>query len=136
MGTDNQLKSVTISVTGSNSSSWTLNQTINSPVWTFTPKADIKQLAAGRELAKITNLVTNSASGFACIYLDYQNIGSYPDGRLVIPIEKTPLLYSGDKVAVGTKNFDSGEDAKLTVAGGGIVLGNDKENEKFILHNP
>ena len=136
VGTDDQLKSVTIDVTGSNSSSWTLNKTTNSPVWTFTPKADIKQLAAGQGIElTITNLVTNSASGFACIYIDYQNIGSYPDGRLVIPIEKTPLLYSGDKVAVGTKNFDSGEDAKLTVAGGDIVLGNDKETEKFILHS-
>jgi hypothetical protein len=96
-----QLNAVQIAVGDTNS--WASEHTANTPQWSFTPK--INQLTAdqGIELT-ISNLVTNSASGFACIYIDYQNIGSYPDGRLVIPIEKTPLLYSGQNV--GIRNND------------------------------
>ncbi|WP_287690361.1 tail fiber domain-containing protein [Microcystis sp. M015S2] len=132
VATTDQSNNVNIAVT--DPSSWQSDHQPNSTGWSFTPKDHIKKLNAGEgvELG-ITNLVTSSASGFACIYIDYQNIGSYPDGRLVIPIEKTPLLYSGSQVGVGTKNFY--EHAKLTVAGGDIVLGNDKENEKFMLHS-
>jgi hypothetical protein len=99
--TTGQLNGVQIAVGDTNS--WASEHTANTPQWSFTPK--INQLTAdqGIELT-ISNLVTNSASGFACIYIDYQNIGSYPDGRLVIPIEKTPLLYSGQNV--GIRNND------------------------------
>ena len=101
VATDPQLNGVQIAVGDTNS--WASEHTANTPQWSFTPK--INQLTAdqGIELT-ISNLVTNSASGFACIYIDYQNIGSYPDGRLVIPIEKTPLLYSGQNV--GIRNND------------------------------
>nr|NCR99217.1 tail fiber domain-containing protein [Microcystis aeruginosa L311-01] len=96
-----QLNGVQITVTDTNS--WTSTHTVNSTEWSFTPK--INQLTAGQGIElTISNLVTNSASGLACIYIDYQNIGSYPDGRLVIPIEKTPLLYSGGQVGIGITN--------------------------------
>jgi hypothetical protein len=128
--TTGQLNGVQIAVGDTNS--WASEHTANTPQWSFTPK--INQLTAdqGIELT-ISNLVTNSASGFACIYIDYQNIGSYPDGRLVIPIEKTPLLYSGGQVGIGTKTFDR-ETTKLKV-NGDIVLGKDETNKKFIFHS-
>jgi hypothetical protein len=125
-----QLYGVQITVTDTNS--WTSTHTVNSTEWSFTPK--INQLTAGQGIElTISNLVTNSASGLACIYIDYQNIGSYPDGRLVIPIEKTPLLYSGGQVGIGTKTFDR-ETTKLKV-NGDIVLGKDEKNKKFIFHS-
>lgn len=125
-----QLYGVQITVTDTNS--WTSDHTANSTQWSFTPK--INQLTAGQGIElTISNLVTNSASGLACIYIDYQNIGSYPDGRLVIPIEKTPLLYSGGQVGIGTKTFDR-ETTKLKV-NGDIVLGKDEKNKKFIFHS-
>ena len=125
-----QLSSVQIAVEDTNS--WTSTHTVNSTEWSFTPK--INQLTAGQGIElTISNLVTNSASGLACIYIDYQNIGSYPDGRLVIPIEKTPLLYSGGQVGIGTKTFDR-ETTKLKV-NGDIVLGKDEKNKKFIFHS-
>ena len=101
VATPSQLYGVQIAVGDTNS--WVSEHTANTPQWSFTPK--INQLTAdqGIELT-ISNLVTNSASGLACIYIDYQNIGSYPDGRLVIPIEKKPLLYSGQNV--GIRNND------------------------------
>ena len=130
VATTSQLNGVQIAVTDTNS--WVSEHTANTPQWSFTPK--INQLTAdqGIELT-ISNLVTNSASGLACIYIDYQNIGSYPDGRLVIPIEKTPLLYSGGQVGIGTKTFDR-ETTKLKV-NGDIVLGKDETNKKFIFHS-
>ncbi|REJ60557.1 MAG: tail fiber domain-containing protein [Microcystis aeruginosa DA14] len=98
-----QLSGVQIAVEDTNS--WASDHTAHSTQWSFTPKASLKQLTAGQGIElTISNLVTNSASGLACIYIDYQNIGSYPDGRLVIPIEKTPLLYSGQNV--GIRNND------------------------------
>lgn len=130
VATTSQLNNVQIQVTDNNS--WTSTHTVNSTEWSFTPK--INQLTAGQGIElTISNLVTNSASGLACIYIDYQNIGSYPDGRLVIPIEKTPLLYSGGQVGIGTKTFDR-ETTKLKV-NGDIVLGKDEKNKKFIFHS-
>ena len=130
VATTSQLNSVKINVTDTNS--WASDHTANSTQWSFTPK--INQLTAGQGIElTISQLVTSSASGLACIYIDYQNIGSYPDGRLVIPIEKTPLLYSGGQVGIGTKTFDR-ETTKLKV-NGDIVLGKDETNKKFIFHS-
>lgn len=132
VATTSQLNGVQIQVTDNNS--WASDHTANSTQWSFTPNASLKQLTAGQGIElTISNLVTSSASGLACIYIDYQNIGSYPDGRLVIPIEKTPLLYSGSKVGIGTKTFDR-ETTKLKV-NGDIVLGKDETNKKFIFHS-
>ena len=129
VATTTQLNGVQIAVTDTNS--WTSDHTANSTQWSFTPK--INQLTAGQGIElTISNLVTSSASGLACIYIDYQNVGSYPDGRLVIPIEKTPLLYSGSQVGIGTKTFDRGT-TKLKV-NGDIVLGKDAQNARFIFH--
>ena len=110
-----QLNAVQIAVGDTNS--WASEHTANTPQWSFTPT--ISQLIAGQGIElTISNLVTSSASGLACIYIDYQNIGSYPDGRLVIPIEKTPLLYSGENVGIGINN----PQAKLHVNGGDAVI--------------
>ena len=131
MATDSQLQAVDIDTTDTNS--WTKHHTKNTSQWSFTPEPNLKQLTAGEGIElTISQLVTSSASGLACIYIDYQNIGSYPDGRLVIPIEKTPLLYSGSQVGIGTKTFDW-ETTKLKV-NGDIVLGKDENNRRFRLH--
>jgi len=126
--TDDQLKKVKISATPE---AWepTL-PTGNSTEWKFTAK-NIKKLAKdeGIELS-ITELVTSSASGLAYLYIDYQNIGSYPDGRLVVAIEKTPLLYSGQQVGIGTTTPKK----ELHVVGD-LVLGKDENNKKFIFHS-
>ncbi|MFM7907709.1 MAG: hypothetical protein ACKPA9_21895 [Microcystis sp.] len=129
VATTSQLNNVQIQVTDTNS--WKPEHTANSTQWSFTPTASLKQLTAGQGIElTISNLVTSSASGLACIYIDYQNIGSYPDGRLVIPIEKTPLLYRGSQVGIGTSN----PERKLQVVGD-LILGKDETNKKFIFHS-
>lgn len=133
VATDSQLQAVDVDIDPTDTNSWTKHRTANSTQWSFTPKASLKQLTAGQGIElTISQLVTSSVSGLACIYIDYQNIGSYPDGRLVIPIEKTPLLYSGGQVGIGTKTFDW-ETTKLKV-NGDIVLGKDENNRRFRLH--
>ena len=131
VATTSQLNAVQINV--KDSEDWAPEHTTNSTQWSFTPRAPLNQLTAGQGIElTISDLVTSSDSGLACIYIDYQNIGSYPDGRLVIPIEKTPLLYSGGQVGIGTKTFDW-ETTKLKV-NGDIVLGKDENNRRFRLH--
>ena len=117
VATTSQLNNVRINV--KDPEDWAPEHTTNSTQWSFTPQASLKQLTAGQGIElTISDLVTSSDSGLACIYIDYQNIGSYPDGRLVIPIEKTPLLYSGENVGIGINN----PQAKLHVNGGDAVI--------------
>jgi hypothetical protein len=80
----------------------------NSTTWVFTATTARPIEAEGEVITlSIKNLKTTSASGLGYLYIDYQNIGSYPDGRLVVPIEKTPLLYRGQQVGIGTNTPDA-----------------------------
>jgi hypothetical protein len=115
MATDDELKDLEISASPAG---WTPKHTANSTEWEFTA-TNINQLAEGEGITlSITELVTSSASDLGYLYIDYQNIGSYPDGRLVVPIEKTPLLYKEQKVGIGTTN----PAAKLHVYDGNAVI--------------
>lgn len=117
MATDDELKDLEISASPAG---WTPKHTANSTEWEFTA-TNINQLAEGEGITlSITELVTSSASDLGYLYIDYQNIGSYPDGRLVVPIEKTPLLYKEQKVGIGTTN----PAAKLHVDGSIRLSGN------------
>jgi hypothetical protein len=112
-----------LKVVETTTSNWTLTYVQNSTKWEFTAKTN-RQIGAEGEVItlSITDLVTNSASGLGYLYIDYQNIGSYPDGRLVVPIEKTPLLYKGQQVGIGTT--DPSAKAKLDVKGNIRLSGN------------
>ena len=100
LGASDQLATVKIET---NTTGWKKARTTDNALeWTFTTQTiDKLERGEGIEL-EITDLKTNSDSGLGYLYIDYQNIGSYPDGRLVVPIEKTPLLYSGAQVGIGT----------------------------------
>ena len=104
------------------SSGWRQQKTQNAPEWTIqldsTSTKDKLTAGEGFEL-EIKNLVTSSASGIAYLYITYQNIGDYPDGQLVVPIEKTPLLYREQRVGIGTNS----PSAKLEVSGNTKVTG-------------
>jgi len=120
------------SITATDTNNWKVEKTQNLPEWKIqlnsTSTKDKLTAGEGIEL-NITNLVTSSASGVAYLYITYQNIGDYPDGQLVVPIEKTPLLYREMQVGIGTAS----PSAKLHVVGN-LVLGLNEANKKFILH--
>ncbi|XWK89070.1 MAG: hypothetical protein U7127_03085 [Phormidium sp.] len=100
-------KAKEISITTTDSQNWKINRTQNSAEWTIqlndTSNKDKLAPGEGIEL-NIKNLVSSKASGVSYLYITYQNIGDYPDGQLVVPIEKTPLLYRGAQVGIGIKS--------------------------------
>ncbi len=110
-----------IKVATSNSD-WKVPATQNGTAVTVDLKPDSKKdkLVSGEAIElDITGIVTSNPSGVSFLYITYQNIGNYPDGRLVVPVEKTPLLYRGAQVGIGTTN----PSAKLHVSGGDAFIG-------------
>lgn len=87
---------------------WKVEKTGNDAEWKVqlndSSKKDILSSQDNIEL-NISNLVSSNPSGVAYLYITYQNIGTYPDGRLVVPIEKTPLLYRGNSVGISTTPY-------------------------------
>jgi len=93
----------------------------NDTTWVFRAET-ARQIVAEGEVINISikDLKTTSASGLGYLYIDYQDIGKYPDGRLVVPIEKTPLLYKDQQVGIGKTS----PAAKLDVGGNIRLSGN------------
>ncbi|MEG4120994.1 hypothetical protein QUA43_26445 [Microcoleus sp. N9_B4] len=107
---------------GTNTDNWKVDKTQNSAEWTvkLNNSSTKDKLVSGEAIAlDITNIFTSNPSGVAYLYITYQNIGNYPDGQLVVPIEKTPLLYRGTQVGIGTTS----PSAKLHVQGGDAIIG-------------
>jgi hypothetical protein len=117
-------------VTATDTTNWEVQRTPNEAEWTFKlQSSSTKTILANKETIEldISNLVTRNPSGVAYLYITYQNIGTYPDGQLVVPIEKTPLLYrdinNEKRVGIGTISPST----KLDV-GGNIRLSGNIEN--------
>jgi hypothetical protein len=72
-----------------------------SPEWTLQPTA--ATLGPGETIQfTLTNIKTDTPTGQTNLYLRYQNVPGYWDGQLVVPIEKSPLLYMGNNIGIGT----------------------------------
>lgn len=98
------------------------------------PRFEIRPLVS--ELApdgylefQIKGIQSDTPSGFANIYLSYEDVPGYWDGSWVLPVEKTPISVFGNAAA---RNVGIGclpeEKYKLSVAGrvrarGGLTLG-------------
>ncbi|HAZ43925.1 MAG TPA: hypothetical protein DDW76_15920 [Cyanobacteria bacterium UBA11369] len=128
VATDTQVKAIAIT---SQSNKWDVQHVANSTEWTVKPKQGTNQLASNEAIKlNITNLVTSHSSGAGYLYVRYKNIPNYPDGQLVVPIEKTPLLYRAGQVGIGTTT-----PAKQLHVVGDLVLGKNDANKKFIFHS-
>ncbi|MDJ0716835.1 MAG: hypothetical protein QNJ54_21915 [Prochloraceae cyanobacterium] len=64
------------------------------PRWSFICKQGL-QLQARTEILRfsISNLKTQLLSGYANLYVHYENIPGYWDGYITVPIHKGPLVY-------------------------------------------
>lgn len=74
----------------------------NSPVFEITPM--ISALRAGEVFELfLTNIHSNSPSGFSNIYIQYEDVPGYVDGQFVLQVEKSPIVHKdlGDKKNVG-----------------------------------
>ncbi len=90
--------------------------------WSTTGREEILRL-------RITNLKTNLPPGYANLYVNYENIPGYWDGRIRCPIHKGALVYRNDRIGVGTNNPNT----KLEVAGGRLrVSRSDSSNAGVI----
>lgn len=77
---------------------------------------------------KIKNIRTSHPSGVANMYLQYENIPDFSDGRLVLPIEKTPLVTRGRSVGIGV-NPDP--NYRMLVEGNVRIQAGNKQKELF-----
>ena len=94
------------------------------PVFSFTPTID--DLSAGEFIdITLSNIRSNYASGFANIYIEYEDIPGYWDGRFVVQVEKTPIVH---REVDGQRNVGIGKapssSARLDVAGDVVFNGN------------
>jgi len=87
------------------------------PYWLLEPEyRDEKRTLYGKETVEfsINNLVSDAPDGFANLYVEYKNIPGYWDGRIICPIEKSPLVYRNQLVGIGT----NAPEAKLHISVG------------------
>jgi hypothetical protein len=116
VATEAQVKGISITTS---QSEWNVPSGTGRTEWPVTPKSGTTQLAYDDRIKlEITNLVTSHSSGSGYLYVRYSNIPNYPDGQFVVAIEKTPLLYRGAQVGIGTNN----PSAKLDVSGGDALI--------------
>lgn len=63
------------------------------------------RLASGQYVdIEISQLRTKHPTGYSHLYLHYENIPGYWDGQFVLEVEKCPMVFSGNKVGIGTAN--------------------------------
>ena len=51
---------------------------------------------------EISNIISSLPTGHTNLYLRYENIPGYWDGQFVVVLEKSPLLYRGNRVGIGS----------------------------------
>ncbi len=61
---------------------------------------------------KIANIITNHPSGKTNCYIRFENIPGYWDNSFIVPIEKQPMIFRGDKMGIGKM-----PSAKLDIGG-------------------
>ncbi|MDJ0838375.1 MAG: LamG domain-containing protein [Acidobacteriota bacterium] len=135
LASEDQLKAIEITYTRhtwddagdlqpSNPASLDMNDTGTSPVFTFEPDPAEGSLKAGEYIDfQLSNIRSNAVSGFANIYLLYEDVPGYWDGRFAIQVEKTPIVHkrfgNSNNVGIGITPNDS----RLRVAGKTTIEG-------------
>lgn len=98
----NQLNIITVS--GTNCQATKNNSGV--PVFEITPTVPQLKAEEGIEIT-LSNIHSNSPSGFANIYLQYEDIPGYWDGRFVLQVEKSPIVH---RDVDGKRNVGIGTD--------------------------
>ncbi len=71
------------------------------PEWIYTNQSQPQLPAGGSIDINISKIKSSLPSGHAKMYVSYENIPGYWDGRFVCTIEKQPLLFRGTNVGIG-----------------------------------
>jgi len=73
------------------------------PEWILTPQPAKTALAPNEAVTlTLNNIISSLPPGQTNLYVGYENIPGYWDGQFVVPLEKSPLLYRGNNVGIGT----------------------------------
>lgn len=112
LGTASQVNGIQVTAPG-----WTpFKPESISPEWILTTTKT--SLAPGEAIElTLENIVSSLPSGMTNMYVRYENIPGYLSGQLVAGIEKSQIIYRGDKMGIGTAD----PQAKLHVVGGAIM---------------
>ena len=110
------------------------------PRWSFICK-DRLQLTGRQEILRlnISNIKTQLLSGYANLYVHYENIPGYWDGYITVPIHKGPLVYretTANDIQMGCVGIGTDEpQAKLHVKSSSGVDGLKVEGNTVIKGN-
>ena len=75
-----------------------------SPFWGFYPETDF-QLAPGQYIEiSLAGIKAESPSSLSNIYVEYENLPGYWDGRFVMNVEKGPIVFRNGHMGLGTGN--------------------------------
>ena len=83
---------------------WKLDPALqgSTPQWTLTNLSQA-EIGAGQSIQiRITNLVSSLPSGYANLYVRYENFPGYWDGLFICPVEKAPAVYHQTRLGIGT----------------------------------
>jgi microcystin-dependent protein len=95
------------------------------PTWTILPPAREITSNAWINLT-LYPIVTRNPSGFASLYLRYQNITGYRDGQITVLIEKAPRLYRQRPVPTAANQAREPDTRRSVHAfADSVVIGND-----------
>ncbi len=97
LGTTSQVNAIDVQMAG-----WASAKDPESAEWTLTT-TQTALAADGYFQLELGNIVSSLPAGNANLYLIYENWPGYRDGYFVVPIEKTPLVYTdSQRVGIGT----------------------------------
>jgi hypothetical protein len=97
LATCNQINGITLGV----NSTWHKELNDQGQVSEWILKTTQTQLATDEHIEiTLSNIISSTPSGYANLYVRYENIPGYWDGQFVVPIEKSPLLYRDFKVGI------------------------------------
>ena len=128
-----KVKNIAIVVT--DTGTWQVQHEPNSTEWTVSLQGDSLELEAGDFIQlNLSNIVTEHPTGNTNLYLRYEAIPDYRDGRFEAIVEKTPLLFRGGNVGIsakhpkGLKFFSPHSDAYID-----FVLTSETNNNQAVL---
>ena len=134
LGTSDQVADIEVTASGG----WAVEKSIEgeTPEWVVTHPTKTA-IGPGEDIQlTIANIITALQAGPASLYLRYANIPGYWDGLFSRAVVKTPLVYSGSNVGIGTitprEALDTGKGnvagaaadyarAQFALTGGGTV---------------
>ncbi|GAB2857484.1 hypothetical protein GCM10022221_66350 [Actinocorallia aurea] len=82
--------------------------------WTISPKEDLVLAPGSFVELQLTGIVALPSVGHAPLQVDHRNVPGYVDGTRTVPVERTPLLFSGANAGLGTQRP---EPFRLAVSG-------------------